>query len=150
MLETYENIRDNIPINKLVFIKNINQVVMKIGTETNYKFINSNLCKVYSNKNNKYCNNTRSIICNNNIKKFNKKCINKDCLYFHDPILGYEDNFHKIRQFSNNPIVYNNILFKSGDLVSDNIKKTDWIDAINLYQSSLSNILIACMHSTTN
>lgn len=149
-LETYENIRNDIPINKLVFVKNINQVVMKIGTKNNYKFINSNLCKVYSNKSTKYCNNARSIICNNNIKKYNKKCLNRDCLYFHDPILGYEDNFHSLRQFSTNPIVYNNILFKSGDMASENIKKTDWIDAINLYQSSLSNILIACMHSTAN
>lgn len=147
-LQSFNNINENIPFNTLVFVKNIKQVVMKVGDLNNFKFINSKLYKVYSAKNK--LNNERSIICNNNIKRYNKKCNNVDCLYFHDPILGYEDNYHSSRQFSNNPIVYNNSNFKSGDLVPTNIKNHTWIEAINLYQSSLSNILIACMHAESD
>jgi len=94
-------------------------------------------------------NNDRSILCNNNIKSLNKKCQNGiDCKYYHDIILGYEDNYHKDRQFSYNPIIYNCVSFKDGLQVKENIQKINWIDAINLYQSNLSCILIACIHAS--
>lgn len=145
-LHIYDDLNCDIPFNLLVYIKSIDQVVIKIGNEYKYKYINSKLYRTYDviNKSN----NDRSILCNNNIKELNKKCINgKDCKYYHDIILGYDDNNHQNRQFSYNPIIYNCISFKDGFYVKENIKKINWHDAINLYQSNLSCILIGCMHS---
>ena len=145
-LHIYDDLNCNIPFNLLVYIKSIDQVVIKIGNEYKYKYINSKLYRTYDVKNKS--NNDRSILCNNNIKELNKKCINgKDCKYYHDIILGYYDNYHINRQFSYNPIIYNCISFKDGFYVKENIKKINWYDAINLYQSNLSCILISCMHS---
>ena len=145
-LHIYDSLKCNIPFNLLVYIKSIDQVVIKIGNEHKYKYINSKLYRTYDVKNK--INNDRSILCNNNIKELNKKCINgKDCKYYHDIILGYDDNYHQNRQFSYNPIIYNCISFKDGFYVKENIKKINWYDAINLYQSNLSCILIGCIHS---
>ena len=145
-LHIYESLEDDIPFNLLVFVKKIDQVVMKIGNDHKYKYINSKIYRTYDIKNK--INNDRSILCNNNIKSLNKKCQNGiNCKYYHDIIIGYDDNFHSDRQFSYNPIIYNCITFKDGLYVKENIKKINWIDAINLYQSNLSCILIGCMHS---
>jgi hypothetical protein len=146
-LHIFNSLNDNIPFNLLVFVKEINQIVIKIGNEKKFQYINSRLYKTY-NLSNK-TDNDRSILCNNNIKKLNKKCLNGvNCKYYHDIIIGYKDNFHKNRQFSCNPIIYNCVNFKDGEYVEENVKKIEWHDAINLYQSSLSCILIACIHST--
>jgi hypothetical protein len=146
-LHTFNSLEENIPFNLLVYIKEIDQIVIKIGNEKKFQYINSKLHKTY-NVSNKI-NNGKSILCNNNIKKLNKKCTNGiNCKYYHDIILGYKDNYHNYRQFSCNPVIYNCINFKDGEYVKDNIKKIDWHDAINLYQSNLSCILIACMHAT--
>lgn len=148
-LHIYDNLEDNIPFNLLVYIKKIDQVVIKVGNDNNFKFINSKLYRTYDIKNK--INNDRSILCNNNIKSLNKKCQNGiECKYYHDIILGYEDNYHSNRQFSFNPIIYNCVSFKDGASVKENTKKINWHDAINLYQSNLSCILIACIHATTN
>ena len=145
-LHIYDSLQCNIPFNLLVYVKSIDQVVIKIGNEHKYKYINSKLYRTYDVKNK--INNDRSILCNNNIKELNKKCINgRDCKYYHDIIIGYDDNYHKNRQFSYNPIIYNCITFKDGFYVKENIKKINWYDAINLYQSNLSCILIGCVHS---
>jgi len=145
-LHIYNNLNEDIPFNELVYVKNIDQVVIKVGNENKYKYINSKLYRTYDIKNKN--NNDRSILCNNNIKLLNKKCQNgKDCRYYHDVIIGYEDNAHTNRQFSYNPIIYNCMTFKDGFYVQENTKKIKWEDAINLYQSNLSCILIGCMHS---
>lgn len=145
-LHIYNSLEDNIPFNLLVYVKKINQVVIKVGNDNKYKYINSKLYKTYDIKHKN--NNDRSILCNNNIKSLNKKCANgKDCKYYHDIIIGYDDNSHNDRQFSYNPIIYNCISFKDGSCVKENTKKINWIDAINLYQSNLSCILIGCIHS---
>ncbi len=147
-LNIYNTIHDNIPLNLLVYIKQLDQIVIKVGNENKYQFINSKLYRVYNPRNK--IDNDRSIICNNNIKKYNKKCQNGTrCKYYHDPIIGYEDNYHQTRQFSSNPIIYNCIDFKDGTKVKENVKNIPWPDAVNLYQSSLSVILIACIHSIT-
>ena len=131
----------------IVYVKEINQIVIKIGNEKKFQYINSKLYKTYNIANK--TDNGRSILCNNNIKKLNKKCLNGiNCKYYHDIILGYKDNFHNNRQFSCNPIIYNCVNFKDGEYVKENIKKIDWHDAINLYQSNLSCLLIACMHAS--
>jgi hypothetical protein len=140
----YKDLNGDIPYNTLVYIKEINQVVIKVGDKTNYRYINSKLYKTYNIKNE---NNSKSIICNNNIKELNKKCNMPDCKFYHDYIIGYKDNADKNRQFSYNPIVYNCLDFKDGSKVKENTKKIKWFDAINLYQANLSCILIACMHS---
>lgn len=137
-----------LPFNLLIYIYEINQVVIKIGNNEKYQYINSKLYPVYF-YNDKNINNN-SIICNNNIKILNKKCHLENCKFYHDYIIGYKDNYHLTRQFSSNPIVYNCQDFKDGTKVQTNIKKIKWYDAINLYQSSLSNILIGCMHSLEN
>lgn len=134
-----------LPFNLLIYIYEINQIVIKIGHKDKYQYINSKLYPVYF-YNDKNINNN-SIICNNNIKTLNKKCHLENCKFYHDYIIGYKDNYHKNRKFSSNPIVYNCPDFKDGSKVKNNIKKIKWYDAINLYQSSLSNILIACLHS---
>ena len=140
---------DKINYNTLIYARDLQQVIIKIGNpfnKLNYRIINTKLCKVYSSS--KYSvNNTKSIICNNNIKEKGTKCSAYNCNYYHDPILGYRDNFHKERQYSNNPIVYNSPNFKSGDAVKENIKKIKWHEAVTLYQASLMNLLIACLHS---
>jgi hypothetical protein len=144
---------DYIPYDTLIYDKHTSQVVIKIGNGQSFRIINSKLCKVYYGKSSN--DNTRSIICNNIINS-NANCNTKTCNYYHDPYLGKYDDFHTERQFSNNPIVFsnkdNNVChtFKSGDCVKDNVKKIDWHDAITLYQSSLSNILISCIHSQKN
>lgn len=149
-LHTFYSITSNLPFNLLLYIKEIDQVIIKIGYKNKFQYINSKLYKtsscseksLFSNEN-KY----HSILCNNNIKQLNKKCFNKQCTYYHDYFLGYNDNYHKIRTFTVNPIVYNCISFKDGSKVSENVKKIPWYNAINLYQSSLSNLLISCIHS---
>jgi len=145
-LHIFDTLNCDIPFNLLVYIKSIDQVVIKIGNEHKFKYINSKLYRTYDVKNK--INNDRSILCNNNIKELNKKCANgRDCKYYHDIILGYNDNYHNNRQFSYNPIIYNCITFKDGFYVKENVKKINWYDAINLYQSNLSCILIGCIHS---
>ena len=145
-LHIFNSLEENIPFNLLVYIKEIDQIVIKIGNEKKFQYINSKLYKTYNISNK--IDNGRSILCNNNIKKINKKCLNGvNCKYYHDIILGYKDNAHNSRQFSCNPIIYNCVNFKDGPNVKENIKKIDWHDAINLYQSNLSCILIACIHS---
>lgn len=146
-LHIFNSLEDDIPLNLIVYVKEIDQIVIKIGNEKETQYINSKLYKTYNIKNK--TDNVRSILCNNNIKKLNKKCLNGiHCKYYHDIILGYKDNAHSSRQFSCNPIIYNCINFKDGMCVKENIKKIDWNDAINLYQANLSCLLIACMHST--
>jgi hypothetical protein len=141
---------DDLEYNTFVYIKSLEQVIIKVGnplTPLNYKIVNTKLCKVYNSSKNSL-NNTRSIICNNNIKEKSIKCSIYNCNYYHDPFLGYEDNYHVDRQYSNNPIVYNNSNFKSGDQVKENIKKIKWHEAITLYQASLMNLLISCLHAS--
>lgn len=145
-LHCYKYLKKTLPFNLLMHIQELDQVVIKIGDDSNYKYINSKLFKVYTLKNDNLINN-KSILCNNNIKELNKKCYIENCKYYHDYIIGYKDNYHKDRQFSSNPIVYNCSNFKDGSKIKDNIKNIEWYDAINLYQSSLSNILIGCIHS---
>ena len=145
----YDTLSDDIPLNLMVYVKELDQVVIKIGTETNYKYVNSKLYKVYNSRDK--LNNNRSIICNNNIKAKNKQCLNGEaCNYYHDPIIGYKEDAHSFRQFSSNPIIYNCVDFKNGENVKENIEKIQWYDAINLYQASLSVVLIACLHSKNN
>lgn len=146
-LHTFEYIESNLPFNLLLYIKEIDQVLIKIGKNNKFQYINSKLYKTYNFSDYSNENKFHSILCNNNIQKLNKKCFNKQCKYYHDYILGYKDNYHKTRSFTLNPIVYNCISFKDGTKVKENIKKISWYDAINLYQSSLSNILISCIHS---
>ncbi len=142
---------DNIEYNTLYFVMDLKQVVMKVGNPESgvYRIINTKLCKVYNSS--KYnTDNSRSIICNNNIKEKGLKCNITNCNYYHDPFLGYLDNCHMDRQYSNNPIVYNSPQFKSGDQVKENVKKIKWHEAITLYQASLMNILIACAQAGNN
>lgn len=145
-LHSFQYLNDKLPFNLLMYVQEVDQVLLKIGDENNFQYINSKLYKVYNSKNDKNIN-SKSIICNNNIKKLNKKCIIENCKYYHDYIIGYKDNYHKERQFSSNPIVYNCIDFKDGSKIKENKKKIEWHDAINLYQASLSNILLGCIHS---
>lgn len=144
-LHCFKYLMNSLPFNLLIYINEINQVIIKIGDNNKYKYINSKLYPVYL-FNEKNINNN-SIICNNNIKELNKKCNVENCRFYHDYIIGYKDNYHLSRQFSSNPIVYNCNNFKDGSKVKENIKKIEWHEAINLYQSSLSNILIGCIHS---
>lgn len=147
-IKNKEDIKD-IEYNTLFFVENLKQVIIKIGNPFNntFKVINTQICKVYNSS--KYnIDNSRSIICNNNIKEKGLKCNILNCNYYHDPFLGYEDNYHTNRQYSNNPIVYNNPNFKNGEDIKDNIKKIKWHESITLYQSSLMNLLIACAHSS--
>lgn len=142
-----------IPFDTLIFDKSIEQIIIKLGNIHKYKIVNTRLCKVYSYKNNS--DNFRSIICNNIRKKTNQSqeiiCNLKNCKYYHDPFLGSKNNFHKIRQYSSNPVVFMNNTpmydFKSGECVAKNTEQVPWVDAITLYQSSLANLLIACIHS---
>jgi len=151
-LHTYQYLKPNLPLNLLLYVKELDQVIIKIGNNYQYKYVNSKLYKVYntydSNSINYFNENKyNSILCNNNIKELNKKCYSENCKYYHDYILGYNDNYHRTRYFSSNPIVYNCPSFKDGSKVKENIKKIPWYNAINLYQSSLSNLLIGCIHS---
>lgn len=142
-----------IPFDTLIFDKSIEQIVIKLGNVNKYKIVNTKLCKVYSYKNNS--DNFRSIICNNIKKKPIQSqeiiCNLKNCKYYHDPFLGNKTNFHKNRQYSSNPVVFINNTpvydFKSGEYVNKNTERVSWIEAITLYQSSLANLLIACIHS---
>ena len=145
-LHCFKTLLSNLPFNLLMYINDLEQIVIKIGNEKSFKYINSKLYKIYNNKNN-INKNIKSILCNNNIQELNKKCYSIDCKYYHDYIIGYPDNSHKDRQFSPNPIVYSCNNFRDGSKVKENINNVDWYDAINLYQSSLSNILIGCIHS---
>jgi len=145
-LNCYKYLKDTLPFNLLIYIQELDQIVIKIGDDKHYKYINSKLYKVYNSKNEKNINN-KSIICNNNIKELNKKCYIDNCKYYHDYIIGYKDNYHKDRQFSSNPIVFNCNDFKDGSKIKENLKKIEWYDAINLYQASLSTLLIGCIHS---
>lgn len=143
-LHVFNKLDDNLPFNLLIYMKELNQVIIKIGTKNKYRYINSKLYKTYLNKTDDNC---TSILCNNNIKELKKKCFNNKCKYYHDYILGYEENYHKDRKFSNNPIVYNCLDFKDGSKTKEYTKKIKWYESINLYQSSLSTILIGCIHS---
>ncbi len=145
-LNCYKYLKETLPFNLLIYIQELDQIVIKIGYDRHYKYINSKLYKVYNPKNEKNINN-KSIICNNNIKDLNKKCYIDNCKYYHDYIIGYKDNYHKDRQFSSNPIVFNCNDFKDGSKIKENLKKIEWYDAINLYQASLSTLLIGCIHS---
>lgn len=145
-LNCYKYLKDTLPFNLLMYIQELDQIVIKIGDDEHYRYINSKLYKVYNSKNEKTINN-KSIICNNNIRELSKKCYIDNCKYYHDYIIGYKDNYHKDRQFSSNPIVFNCNDFKDGSKIKENLKKIEWYDAINLYQSSLSTLLIGCVHS---
>jgi hypothetical protein len=151
-LHCYKYLNNNLPFNLLIYVQELDQIIIKVGNNDNFQYINSKLYKVYNTKNdydiiNNNTINCKSILCNNNIKSLNKKCYIENCKYYHDYILGYKDNYHKDRQFSSNPIVYNCSNFKDGSKIKNNIKNIEWHNAINLYQSSLSNILIGCIHS---
>lgn len=157
-LHSYQYLRSDLPLNLLIYVKELDQVIIKLGINNKFKYINSKLYKVYNtfdnqldhktnNINNFYDYRYNSILCNNNIKELNKKCYTENCKYYHDYILGYTDNYHKTRYFSSNPIVYNCPTFKDGSQIKENKKKIPWYNAINLYQSSLSNLLIACIHA---
>lgn len=156
------NIKE-VPFDMFIYDKSINQIVMKIGDTDSFALVNTKLCKVYP-PNRQSVDNSRSIICNNNIqnkywlplcKEVERKnrCDLKSCRYYHDPFLGDKLSCHTDRQFSNNPIVFSSNKnspvhnFKSGDLVKENVKKTKWHEAVTLYQSSLANLLIACIHA---
>lgn len=156
------NIKE-VPFDMFIYDKSINQVVMKIGDTDSYALVNTKLCKVYP-PNRQAVDNSRSIICNNNIqnkywlplcKEVERKnrCDLKSCRYYHDPFLGDKESCHMDRQFSNNPIVFSSNKnspihnYKSGELVKENVKKTKWHEAVTLYQSSLANLLIACVHA---
>lgn len=149
-LHCFKNLSSQLPFNLLIYIQELDQIVIKVGNNKNYRYINSKLCKIYNTD--KLTNitketNIRSILCNNNIKELNKKCYNNNCNFYHDYILGYPDNANYNRQFSSNPIVYLCNNFKDGSKVQENIQTIEWYNAINLYQASLSNLLIGCMHS---
>lgn len=143
-LDTYESI-NNIPFNKIVYIRNIKSVVIKVGNDKKYQYINAIIGKVPENSDK---DNTRSIICNNNIKKYNKKCNNGiNCNYYHDPIIGFPDIAHYVRQYSYNPLIYNCPNFKNGEKIKENCKNLKWEEGLNLYQSSLACILLGMIHS---
>ncbi len=155
---------NRVPFDILLYDKSINQIVIKLGNDDNYALVNTKLCRVYPPGRQTVSDNSRSIICNNNIQyKYwlppckevdrKNKCDVNTCRYYHDPFLGDKTSSHKDRQFSNNPIVFSSNKnspvhnFKSGEFVKENVKKTKWYEAITLYQSSLSNLLIACIHA---
>lgn len=144
-MHTFNKLNETIPFNLLVYIIELDQIVIKVGDEKKYRFINSKIYKTYDIKINN--DNSRSILCNNNIKELNKKCNNYNCSYYHDYILGYKENCHFDRQFSNNPIVFNSPNFKDGSKIKENAKNVDWYNAINLYQFNLSCLLLGCIHS---
>lgn len=143
-----ENI-NKIPFDLLIYDKSVKQIIIKVGDSANFKIINSRLYHVY-NQSRSSIDNSRSILCNNNLKNKNLICSKDNCRYYHDPYLGYKYNCHSDRQFSNNPVVYDCSNFKSGEFVKKNIQTVKWYEAINMYQASLSNLLIACIHSTVN
>jgi hypothetical protein len=151
-LHCYQYLKPNLPLNLLLYVQEVDQVIIKIGNNKQYKYVNSKLYKVYNTYDSTsltYFNENKfnSILCNNNIKELNKKCYSDNCKYYHDYILGYADNIHKTRYYSSNPIVYNCPSFKDGSKIKENVKKIPWYNAINLYQSSLSNLLLGCIHS---
>jgi len=148
-LPYYEYINNDIPLNLLVYINNISSVVIKVGNKKKFRYINAKISRVPDNINEtKDKNNKRSILCNNNLIEYNKKCINgKKCTYYHDPIIGYPDIAHTDRQFPYNPIIYNCPNFKDGLYIKDNVKKIKWEDGLNLYQTSFSYILLGLIHS---
>jgi hypothetical protein len=150
-MHTVSNINDEnihkIPFDLLIFDKSIKQIIIKVGDSNNFKIINSRLYHVY-NQSRSSVDNSRSILCNNNLKSKNLTCSKDNCRYYHDPYLGYNYNCHLDRQFSNNPVVYDCSNFKSGEFVKKNTQIVQWHEAINMYQASLSNLLIACIHST--
>lgn len=144
-LHCFNKLLPTLPFNLLMYINELDQVVIKIGNNISYRYINSKLYKIYNNSTKNI--NVKSILCNNNIKYLNKKCYLENCKYYHDYILGYKDNSHQDRQFSSNPIVHSCLNFKDGSKIKGNVNKVNWHEAINLYQSSLSNLLIGCIHS---
>jgi len=146
MLHTIKSSKESFPFDTLVFDKQTNQVIIKLGDNTKNKIVNAKLSNVYKQTED----NARSIICNNNIRSKKLYCHNTACKYYHDPYIGYVDNMHSSRQFANCPIVFNCPDFKSGACVKKNTKCVDWIDSITLYQSSLCNILIACVHADSS
>lgn len=150
-IHTISNINEEniskIPFDLLIYDKSIKQIIIKVGDSNNFKLINSRLYHVY-NQSRTSVDNSRSILCNNNLKSKNLICSKDNCRYYHDPYLGYKFNYHSDRQFSNNPVVYDCSNFKSGEFVKKNTQTVQWHEAINMYQASLSNLLIACIHST--
>jgi hypothetical protein len=151
-IHTISHINDDnihkIPFDLLIYDKAIKQIIIKVGNSNNFKIINSRLYHVY-NQSRSSVDNSRSILCNNNLKSKNLICSKDNCRYYHDPYLGYKYNYHSDRQFSNNPVVYECSNFKSGEFVKKNTQTVQWHEAINMYQASLSNLLIACIHSTS-
>ncbi len=139
-----ESVSIKTPMNTLLYDKQTHHIIIKVGSMNKYKIINTQLCNVYTSKS---TDNSRSIICNNNLVSKGLRCYNSSCKYYHDPYLGYKDNAHPARQYSNCPIVYSKPDFKSGSTISHNAKKVNWPEAITLYQSSLNNILLACIHA---
>lgn len=143
MMHAIKSSKEHFPFDTLVFDKQTSQVIIKLGDNSKNKIVNAKLSNVYKQAED----NARSIICNNNIRSKKLYCHNSLCKYYHDPYIGYVDNMHSSRQFANCPIVFNCPDFKSGACVKKNTKSVDWIDSITLYQSSLCNILIACVHA---
>lgn len=145
-LPVYNTLNDNIPLNIIVYIEDIKTVLIKVGSINNFKYINAVIGKVPNNNLEK--NNQRSIICNNNIQKYNKKCPNgTECTYYHDPIIGYPDIAHYERQYSHNPLIYNCVNFKNGEHIKENCKNVSWEDGLNLYQTSFAWVLLGLIHS---
>jgi hypothetical protein len=144
-LHIFKKLNDTIPFNLLVYVIELDQIVIKVGDDKKYRFINSKIYKTYDIKINN--DNSRSILCNNNINELHKKCNNYNCNYYHDYILGYPDNYHIDRQFSNNPIVFNCPNFKDGSKIKYNANNIEWYHSINLYQFNLSCLLLGCIHS---
>lgn len=145
-LPVYNYLSSNIPLNLIVYIKEIKSVVIKVGNKQKFKYINATIGRVPENTMEK--NNQRSIICNNNLVKNNKKCINGiNCTYYHDPIIGFADIAHFERQYSHNPLIYNCSNFKDGKYIKENVKKINWEEGLNLYQTSFAWILLGLIHS---
>jgi len=148
-LPVYSYLSINIPLNIIVFIDEIKSVVIKVGNSKKFKYINATIGRVPENVAEK--NNQRSIICNNNLVKYNKKCISgKNCTYYHDPIIGFADIAHYERQYSHNPLIYNCSNFKDGKYIKENVKKINWEEGLNLYQTSFAWMLLGLVHSITN
>ncbi len=143
VMHTVKEVNAQTPFDVLLFDKRTKQIIIRLGNESKSRIVNARLSNVYKQTED----NSRSIICNNNISEKNLYCYNTACKYYHDPYLGYLSNMHQDRQFASCPIVFNCQDFKSGAGVKKNIQAVEWTDSITLYQSSLCNLLIACLHS---
>lgn len=145
-LPVFNYLSNSIPLNTIVYVEEIKSVIIKVGNQNKFKYINATIGRVPENTIDK--NNQRSIICNNNIIKYNKKCINgHKCTYYHDPIIGFSDIAHYERQYSHNPLIYNCSNFKDGKYIKENVKKINWEEGLNLYQTSFAWVLLGLIHS---